>query len=154
MFTPDTKTATDTAPPTQAEREARFALGKVKAPAPDSHHNPALDEAANSLNQFVEWQGNVLSRLGLLALTGDVAADNPTLIAALAKIDATGAPKPVIVQETVAWPGADRFPAGAFTVDVYEYRKPGKPTVRLTEFLLAANPQIAINELRIAGQIE
>jgi hypothetical protein len=122
-------------------------------PTPDPYDagdNATADQLADkAMAQFLHWQGNVLVRLGLTALTGDVAADNPTLVAALARIAATGAPTPKIVTETVSWPGGDVAPGGAFTVDVYEYHHPSEPNnvVRSTEFLLAANPAITIGEL-------
>lgn len=114
----------------------------------DSPDN-GFEAGAQAMAQFVAWQGNVLSRLGLTSLTGDVKADNPTLIAALARIAAAGAPAPNIIRETVAWPGGPILAGGAFTVDVYEFVHPHEPTniVRSSEFLLAANPAITIGEL-------
>jgi len=149
---PIPKQNTAPAADTDAERQNRFAQGTIHT-APDTLDTPdGGDNSKNALTQFVNWQGNVLERLGLTSLTGNVKADNPTLVAALATIAAAGAPEPKIVTETIAWPGGDILAAGAFTVDVYTFYRNGK-TARLTEFLLAANPQIAINELRQLGII-
>lgn len=135
-----------------AEQQNRFNQGQPNTPDPfDTSDTPTngFEAGANAMAQFVNWQGNVLTRLGLTALTGDVRADNPTLVAALARIAAAGAPTPTIVRETVAWPGGAIFLAGSFTVDVYEFTHPLEPRnkVRSTEFLLAANPAITIGEL-------
>jgi len=135
-----------------AEQQTKFNAGQPHTPDPrdagdGDNTGPALAKFA--MADFLDWQGNVLSRLGLLALTGDVRADNPTLTAALARIAAAGAPTPVIKREVVAWPGGAIAPGGAFTVDVYVFTHPREPknTVTSTEFLLAANPAITIGEL-------
>lgn len=115
----------------------------------------SMHPGAAAMSQFVDWQGNVLARLGLLSLSGDVRADNATLTAALARVAAAGAPVPEVVRETIAWPGGPILPAGAFTVDVYIYTHPYNPAVRVrsTEFLLAANPAVTIAELETVGII-
>jgi hypothetical protein len=134
-----------------AEQIARINSGPAPRDPFDSSDTDTngFEQATNAMAQFLNWQGNVLVRLGLTALTGDVAADNPTLVAALATIAAAGAPAPVIERETVAYPGGSIAPGGAFTVDVYVYTHPQEPNnrVRSTEFLLAANPAITIAEL-------
>lgn len=135
-----------------AQQQTRFNLGQPNNPDPfdvsDTNTN-GFEAGAKAMAQFVDWQGNVLARLGLLALTGDVKADNPTLVAALYRIRNTGAPAPTIERETVAWPGGNVIPGGAFTVDIYVFTHPHEPKnqVRASEFLLAANPAITIGEL-------
>jgi hypothetical protein len=113
------------------------------------------EDTRSPMDQFLDWQGNVLTRLGLNKFTDDIRADNPTLVAALARIQSAGAPVPVVCREVIAWPGGDRLAAGGFTVDVYVYTHPDIPTrvVRGTEFLICANPQIIINELVSVGII-
>jgi len=134
-----------------AAQQAKFNQGTPHTPDPFDPKD-GEDPGKYAMAQFADWQGNVLVRLGLTALTGDVKADNPTLIAALAKIAAAGAPEPKIETETVAWPGGDILRAGSFTVDVYVYYRNGS-TARLTEFLLAACPDVAIRELKNVGVI-
>lgn len=135
-----------------AAQQNAFNLGQPHTPDPrdagdGDNTAPALTKFA--MADFLDWQGNVLARLGLTTLSGDVRADNSTLTAALAAIRAAGAPAPTITRETVAWPGGAIAPGGAFTVDVYEFTHPLEPNnrVRSTEFLLAANPAITIGEL-------
>lgn len=127
-------------------------------PAPRDPFDPAdgadvATNAANAMAQFINWQGNVLARLGLTSLTGDVRADNPVLLAALELIRSAGAPEPVVNRETIAYPGGSVAPGGAFTVDLYEYTGTNGRTLRSTEFLLASGPSRVVTELRTLGII-
>lgn len=134
-----------------ADQQSRINSGPGPRDPFDVSDSPdnGFEAGAQAMAQFVAWQGNVLSRLGLTSLTGDVKADNPTLLAALTRIAAAGAPAPSITRETVAWPGGPILAGGAFTVDVYEFVHPHEPQniVRSSEFLMAANPVITIGEL-------
>lgn len=108
------------------------------------------EDTRSAYEQYEDWQRNALARLGISNPNQDVATDNMELIQALAKIKAAGAPTPIKVTEKV------NTPAAAYRFDVYVFPHPLSPsiTVRSTEFNLAANPDVVINELKIAGIIK
>ena len=108
------------------------------------------EDTRSALEQYEEWQKIALARLGISNPNQDVATDNMELIQALAKIKAAGAPTPIKITEKV------NTPAAAYRFDVYVFAKPLYPsiTLRSTEFHLANNPDVVINELKIAGIIK
>lgn len=139
----------------QLDAEQTAAINSGPAPrdpfdAPDGDDGTAA--ARNAMAQFLGWQGNVLQRLGLDTVTGNVKADNHILLSSLQFLAANGAPTPTVVTETIAWPGGIYLDAGAFTVDVYEFEGNGH-TLRSSEFLLAAGPSRVLTELRTLGII-
>lgn len=108
-----------------------------------------------SIAQAQAWKRLVLLKLGIETLFSDVLPDNATLVAALNTIHAAGAPSPTVVTEKLWWPGGEILPEGSATVDVYEYTHPKIDTIKLraTEYLLAWNPWVVINDLKLKGII-
>jgi len=112
--------------------------------------------AQNALTQLLDWQGNILARLGLTVIIDqNIPNDNRTLVYALGLVAAAGAPPPTVTQETIAWPGGSILAAGSITTDVYTYTDAANPAnrVKANEYLLTVNPAVLIAELVRAGII-
>lgn len=109
------------------------------------------EDTRSALEQYLDWQARQLATLGIDVFTEDVKADNPTLVAALRRIESAGAPAPTITREVIALPTG----AGTWSTDIYTYTSARNPRVshRSVEYLLALQPDVVVAELRGAGII-
>lgn len=108
------------------------------------------EDTRSAMEMYLEWQDRAKAKLGVSDYREDVKADNVTLFGALERIKASGAPEPIIVRETIPFPPD---PKQSFTYDVYVFTHWQNPRLqyRATEYLLALNPNVVVNDLKAAG---
>lgn len=109
-----------------------------------------IEDTRSAGEKYAEWGSRTKARLGIQDLRGDVPADNATLVAALAKIATSGAPDPIIVKNIVAYPPD---PTKSFENELYVFTHFQNPRLSISagEAWLALNPDVLIEELRVAG---
>lgn len=108
------------------------------------------EDTRPAMEMYLEWQERAKAKLGVSDFREDVKADNVVLFGALERIKASGAPEPVIVRETVPYPPDQ---SKTFSYDVYVFTHWQNPRLqyRATEYMLALNPNVVINDLKTAG---
>ena len=108
------------------------------------------EDTRSANEKYQEWADGIRARLGIDSLTNNVPDNNNVLVAALAKIAATGAPEPVRVKNIVAYPGA---PSMSFENEVLVFTHFQNPRLQYAagEAWLALNPDVVINDLKAAG---
>lgn len=108
-----------------------------------------LDKDGNAwTDDGSEGRARILKELGISRMNENVADDNPKLVAALAKIAASGAPTPV--KTTVK---AFSYDGTEWSFDLYTFTHFQDPKLQhiATESLLATMPDVVIAELQAAG---
>ena len=100
--------------------------------------------------KYQEWANGVRAKLGIDSLMADVPNTNAALVAALEKIAASGAPAPVRVKNTVAYPGDPKL---SFENEVLVFTHFQNPRLQYSagEAWLAINPDVVIADLKAAG---
>ena len=124
--------------------DTQTALVNSRPPSGDE-----VEDTRDALAQYVDQQNQMLAKLGIKSATEDVKPDNAKLMASLKIVLDSGAPMPVVVTETIALPTG----VGTWTTDVYVFTHFQNPRLQLraTEYLLADQPEVLVEELRVAG---
>jgi len=109
-----------------------------------------IEDTRDAAAKYADWTKSVKAALGVEDLRADIADDNAALTAALAKIAAAGAPAPVRVKNTVAYPFD---PSKSFENETLVFTHFQNPRLQYSagEAWLALHPEIAIEDLRVAG---
>jgi len=125
--------------------DEQTALLNSKAP-----QGSEVEDTRSAGEKYQEWADGIRARLGIDSLTNNVPDNNNVLVAALAKIAATGAPEPMRVKNTIAYPGA---PSMSFENEVLVFTHFQNPRLQYVagEAWLALNPDVVINDLKAAG---
>lgn len=110
----------------------------------------AAYEALSAAEKFAQWAGDMRIRLGLSKLGGDVPNDNAKLAEGLRLIAESGAPEPIRVKNTVAFPGD---PSLSMVTEQLVFTHFNNPRLQYAadELLVAINPNVVINDLAKAG---
>ncbi len=108
------------------------------------------EDTRSAGEKYQEWANGVRAKLGVASLMSDVPNDNAALVAALAKIAASGAPEPVRVKNTVAYPG-DASMSFENEVLVFTHFQNPRMQYAAGEAWLAINPDVVIADLAKAG---
>lgn len=109
-----------------------------------------IEDTRSANEKYADWEKSLKKALGIPDLRSDVPDDNATLIAALARIHAAGAPVPIRMKNTVSYPAN---PALSFENEVLVFTHFQNPRLHYAagETWLALHPEIVIEDLRVAG---